>query len=150
MKLPVVSGSETVKAFRKVGYEFDEQHGCHSILRHAAPPHRRFSVPNHKELAKGTHRALIREAGLAVDESTRLLEDRWHCGPFVGAEFESRLGLSSWGAQSIEATRSKGARPWLPKNTVFQLILSRLLNVSGGPRWIRPARPTKGTLLARC
>ena len=27
MKLPVVSGSEAVRAFRKVGYEFDEQHG---------------------------------------------------------------------------------------------------------------------------
>jgi len=75
MKLPVVSGSEAVKAFRKVGYEFDEQHGSHIILRHAAPPHRRLSVPNHKELAKakGTLRALIREAGLTVDEFTRLL-----------------------------------------------------------------------------
>jgi predicted RNA binding protein YcfA (HicA-like mRNA interferase family) len=46
MKLPVVSGSEAVKAFReavkafrKVGYEFDEQHGSHMILRHADPPH---------------------------------------------------------------------------------------------------------------
>jgi len=51
MKLPVVSGSEAVKAFREVGYEFDEQHGSHMILRHADPPHRRLSVPNHKELA---------------------------------------------------------------------------------------------------
>lgn len=49
MKLPVVSGSEAVKAFRKLGYEFDEQHGSHIILRHASPPHRRLSVPNHKE-----------------------------------------------------------------------------------------------------
>jgi predicted RNA binding protein YcfA (HicA-like mRNA interferase family) len=46
MKLPVVSGSETVGAFRKIGYEFDEQHGNHMILRHADPPHRRLSVPN--------------------------------------------------------------------------------------------------------
>lgn len=56
MKLPVVSGSDAVKAFRKVGYEFDEQHGSHIILRHADPPHRRLSVPDHKELAKGTLR----------------------------------------------------------------------------------------------
>jgi predicted RNA binding protein YcfA (HicA-like mRNA interferase family) len=46
MKLPVVSGGEAVKAFRKVGYEFDEQHGSHMILRQAEPPHRRLSVPN--------------------------------------------------------------------------------------------------------
>jgi len=73
MKLPVVSGSEAVKAFRKIGYEFDEQHGSHMIIRHADRPHRRLSVPNHKELAKGTLRALLREAGLTVDEFAGLL-----------------------------------------------------------------------------
>jgi predicted RNA binding protein YcfA (HicA-like mRNA interferase family) len=73
MKLPVVSGAEAVKAFGKVGYEVDEQHGSHIILRRAEPPHRRLSVPSHKELAKGTLRALIREAGLTVDEFARLL-----------------------------------------------------------------------------
>jgi predicted RNA binding protein YcfA (HicA-like mRNA interferase family) len=46
MKLPVVSGNETVKAFGKLGYEIDEKHGSHIILRHPSPPHRRLSVPN--------------------------------------------------------------------------------------------------------
>ena len=73
MKLPAVSGAEAVKVFRKIGYEVDEQHGSHIILRRAEPPHRRLSVPNHKELAKGTLRALIREVGLTVDEFARLL-----------------------------------------------------------------------------
>ena len=73
MKLPVVSGNETVSAFQKLGYEFDVQHGSHIILRHASPPHRRLSIPNHKELGKGTLRKLIREAGLTIDEFTRLL-----------------------------------------------------------------------------
>ena len=73
MKLPVVSGSEAVRAFRKIGYEFDEQHGSHIILRHDDAPHRRLSIPNHKELAKGTLRALIREAGLTVEEFVGLV-----------------------------------------------------------------------------
>jgi predicted RNA binding protein YcfA (HicA-like mRNA interferase family) len=73
VKLPVVSGSEAVKAFGKAGYELDEQHGSHIILRRTDPPNRRLSVPNHKELAKGTLRALIREAGLTVEEFTKLL-----------------------------------------------------------------------------
>ena len=30
MKLPVVSGAEAVKAFRKLGYEFDDQEGSHT------------------------------------------------------------------------------------------------------------------------
>jgi predicted RNA binding protein YcfA (HicA-like mRNA interferase family) len=77
MKLPVVSGSEAVKALERLGYEFDEQHGNHIILRHANPPHRRLSVPNHKELAKGTLRALIREAGLTWRNSRDFSSRVW-------------------------------------------------------------------------
>ncbi len=73
MKLPVVSGQQAVKAFQKLGYEVDGQHGSHIILRRAEPPHRRLSIPNHKEIAKGTLRALIREAGLTVDDFVELL-----------------------------------------------------------------------------
>ncbi len=73
MRLSVLSGDAAVKAFGKLGYEVDSQRGSHIILRHGEPPHRRLSVPNHKELAKGTLRTLIREAGLTVEEFHRLL-----------------------------------------------------------------------------
>ena len=73
-KLPQVSGREAVKAFQKLRYEIDHQTGSHIILRHRDPPHRRLSVPNHKELAKGTLRALIRQAGITVEEFRRLLK----------------------------------------------------------------------------
>jgi predicted RNA binding protein YcfA (HicA-like mRNA interferase family) len=43
------------------------------ILRQAGYPHRRLTVPDHKELAKGTLRAIIRDAGLTVDEFAALL-----------------------------------------------------------------------------
>jgi predicted RNA binding protein YcfA (HicA-like mRNA interferase family) len=72
-RLPVVSGAAAVKALRRIGYEVDVQEGSHIILRHTMPPHRRLSVPNHKELAKGTLRTLIREAGLTIDEFAALL-----------------------------------------------------------------------------
>jgi predicted RNA binding protein YcfA (HicA-like mRNA interferase family) len=72
-KLPVVSGREAVAAFQKVGYEVDHQTGSHVILRNAEPPYRRLTVPNHKEIAKGTLRSLIREAGLTVEEFVALL-----------------------------------------------------------------------------
>ena len=41
--------------------------------RDMAKPHRRLSVPDHKELAKGTLRALIRQAGITPDEFDALL-----------------------------------------------------------------------------
>jgi len=43
------------------------------VLRLREPPYRRLTVPNHRELAKGTLRTLIREAGLTVDEFIALL-----------------------------------------------------------------------------
>jgi len=67
-KLPVVSGQEIVKALRKIGYEPDHQTGSHIILRHTEPPHRRLTVPNHREIAKKTLKSIINQAGLTVDE----------------------------------------------------------------------------------
>jgi predicted RNA binding protein YcfA (HicA-like mRNA interferase family) len=72
-KLPVVSGQDAARAFGRTGYEVDHQTGSHMILRHHDPPHRRLTVPNHAELAKGTLRALIREAGLTVEQFVDLL-----------------------------------------------------------------------------
>lgn len=71
-KLPVVSGSEAVRAFAKLGYAIDHQTGSDIILRQQESPHRRLSIPDHRELAKGTLRALIRQAGLIVDTFRRL------------------------------------------------------------------------------
>ena len=73
-KLPVVSGREVVKALESIGYDFDHQRGSHIILRHSQPPHRRITVPDHREVAKGTLRSIIRQAGLSVDEFRALLQ----------------------------------------------------------------------------
>jgi hypothetical protein len=52
----------------------DRQRGSHIILRHTKPPHRRLVVPDHDEIAKGTLRALLRDAGLTIEDLRRLLE----------------------------------------------------------------------------
>jgi len=72
-KLPVASGIDVVKAFSKINYQIDHQTGSHIILRQNASPFRRLTVPNHKEIARGTLRALIRQAGLTVEEFMKLL-----------------------------------------------------------------------------
>jgi predicted RNA binding protein YcfA (HicA-like mRNA interferase family) len=72
-KLPVISGIKAVKALKKIGYELDHQTGSHMILRNKESPYRRLSIPNHKTLAKGTLRAIIRQAGLTVDGFVDLL-----------------------------------------------------------------------------
>lgn len=67
-RLANVSGRDAVRAFQKIGYELDHQTGSHMILRHKDPPYRRLTIPDHEELAKGTLRSIIRQAGLTVDE----------------------------------------------------------------------------------
>jgi len=52
---------------------WEPHRGSHIVLRHPDPPFRRLVVPNHKSLAKGTLRSLIRESGLTVDEFVALL-----------------------------------------------------------------------------
>ena len=63
-KLPIVSGKDVIKALHKIGYDIDHQTGSHMILRQTLEPHRRLTVPNHKEIAKGTLLAIIKQAGL--------------------------------------------------------------------------------------
>ncbi len=71
-RLPSLSGRELCRVLAKFGYEIDHQTGSHLILRNRMPPHRRLTVPNHKEISKGTLRAILRQAGLSVEE---LLEE---------------------------------------------------------------------------
>ena len=70
--LPVVSGREAVKALVKAGFVERRQTGSHIILRRD-DPFAQVTVPDHKVLDRGTLRAIIRQAGLSVDEFLALL-----------------------------------------------------------------------------
>ena len=74
-KLPIISGKELVKIFAGLGYEVDHQTGSHIILRNKEHPYRRLTIPNHNEIAKGTLRAIIREAGLTRNGFMELLKE---------------------------------------------------------------------------
>ena len=69
----MISGRAAVKAFERIGYVVDRQRGSHIQLRQPTSPNRRLTIPDHRELARGLLRALIRDAGLTVDEFTALL-----------------------------------------------------------------------------
>jgi predicted RNA binding protein YcfA (HicA-like mRNA interferase family) len=72
-QLPQLTGRDVVKALKKIGYEQDRQRGSHMILRQIDFPHRRITVPDHSEVAKGTLRTIIREVGLTNEEFKDLL-----------------------------------------------------------------------------
>ena len=70
-KLPIVSGKELVKILGKIGYEIDHQTGSHIILRHRET-HKRLTVPDHKEISRGTLRAIIKQAGLTREDFEKI------------------------------------------------------------------------------
>ena len=65
--LPVISGREVVRVFKSLGWEAVRQTGSHIIMVKNEEP-TTLSIPDHREVAKGTLRSLIRTAGLTVDE----------------------------------------------------------------------------------
>jgi predicted RNA binding protein YcfA (HicA-like mRNA interferase family) len=71
-KLPRISGRACIKALGKVGFYLKRQEGSHIILRRD-DPFAQVVVPDHKEIDRGTLRAIIRQTGLSVDEFTKLL-----------------------------------------------------------------------------
>ena len=71
--LPRLSGRDVVRVFAKEGWELVRQRGSHMIL--VKPGHKAtLSVPDHREVAKGTLRSLIRSSGLTVEDFVALWE----------------------------------------------------------------------------
>jgi predicted RNA binding protein YcfA (HicA-like mRNA interferase family) len=71
-KLGNISGKEAAKAFGKAGWQTMGQVGSHLVM--TKPGERaNLSIPQHKELSAGTLRALIRAAGLSVEEFLNLI-----------------------------------------------------------------------------
>lgn len=64
--LPKLSGRAVVKAFGRDGWQVARQKGSHIILVKEGS-WATLSVPDHRELAPGTLRSLVRAAGLTVE-----------------------------------------------------------------------------------
>lgn len=65
--LPRLSGKEVVEAFERLGWEVVRRRSSHIIMikeGHMAT----LSVPDHKEVAQGTLRSLIRSSGMTIAE----------------------------------------------------------------------------------
>lgn len=65
--LPVISGVEAVKVFSKFGWSVARQSSSHIIMTKEGEI-ASLSIPNHREVARGTPRSLIRSANLTLDQ----------------------------------------------------------------------------------
>jgi predicted RNA binding protein YcfA (HicA-like mRNA interferase family) len=65
--LPILSGKEAVNRFEKLGWRVARQSSSHIIMTKEGEV-ATLSIPDHKEVAKGTLRSLIRSANLTINE----------------------------------------------------------------------------------
>ena len=63
----MISGKQCIKVLEKFGYAVYRQRGSHVTLLRQDPPGQ-TTVPLHKELDKGTLRAIIRQIGISVED----------------------------------------------------------------------------------
>jgi predicted RNA binding protein YcfA (HicA-like mRNA interferase family) len=64
-ELPRISGPQAIKLFGKLGFAVVRQRGSHVVLRRL---NKGCVIPIHKELAVGTLRSAIKQAGITPDD----------------------------------------------------------------------------------
>jgi predicted RNA binding protein YcfA (HicA-like mRNA interferase family) len=62
-----------IKIFEKFGFKIVRQRGCHVVLR---KEDRGCVIPLHKELAIGTLKSAIKQAGLSIDEYIKAYKNK--------------------------------------------------------------------------
>jgi len=71
--VPSVRGERLVRALERAGFKVARVAGSHHVMRH--PDGRGTTVPVHagKDVAKGTLRNILADAGLTIEDLQRLL-----------------------------------------------------------------------------
>ncbi len=73
-KLPILSGKDVIKVLEKIGFNHIRTRGSHAILKkQTAQGSKTIPVPLHKELAKGTLKSIMNQAGLSIEDLIKLL-----------------------------------------------------------------------------
>lgn len=73
-KLPALSGSDVIKILARIGFQHVRTSGSHAILTKQDETKGKVTipVPLHRELAKGTLKSIMNQAGLTLDDLLKL------------------------------------------------------------------------------
>jgi len=71
-KVPLLKPLEVIKIFEKLDWTVARQKGSHIIM---TKPHNisTLSIPNHKEVARGTLKSLILKAEISIEEFIEMI-----------------------------------------------------------------------------
>jgi len=74
-KLPVMSAKKVLKALERAGFQITGQKGSHIKLKKKSSEKVFIvMVPNHAEIAIGTLKSILRQAGLSPEEFLGIIE----------------------------------------------------------------------------
>ena len=72
-KLPVVSGNDLIKIFKKVGFIIVSQKGSHIKMKNTDG--KVVTIPNHKIIKRGTlKKGILNPLGITVEQLIKLLK----------------------------------------------------------------------------
>jgi predicted RNA binding protein YcfA (HicA-like mRNA interferase family) len=94
--VPRISSRECINALVKVGFYVDRQRGSNIVLKRDYP-RARTVVPQRRELAAGTLRAIRRDANLSVEELASCYEQAYApgCRPLFAGHRGGRGALAA-------------------------------------------------------
>ncbi|MGE5613302.1 MAG: type II toxin-antitoxin system HicA family toxin [Bacillota bacterium] len=70
-KYPILKPNEIIAILKKFGFVVVSQKGSHIKLRKHGNETRTVIIPDHYEVARGTLRAILEQAGLTIEEFLR-------------------------------------------------------------------------------
>jgi predicted RNA binding protein YcfA (HicA-like mRNA interferase family) len=69
LKTPILSGKEMIKYLSQRGFTIVGRKGSHVRMKRLASPRNLIVIiPDHDELAQGTLRSILRQAGISFEE----------------------------------------------------------------------------------
>jgi len=73
-RLPSLTAKQVLRALNKAGFYVHHQTGSHATLKHPNHPRKRVTIPIHaRELPRGTLIAIVKQAGMTLDEFAEYL-----------------------------------------------------------------------------
>ncbi|NLD38345.1 MAG: type II toxin-antitoxin system HicA family toxin [Desulfatiglans sp.] len=63
-ELPIISGDEVIRVLKRLGFYEVRQKGSHVVMRRE---HKGCVIPRHKEVAVGTLKSALKQAGISSD-----------------------------------------------------------------------------------
>ena len=73
-RLPPLRPKEVLRALEKAGFRVHHASGSHYVLKHPKDVRLRVTLPWHnKDLKRGTMGAIVKQAGLTIEEFLELL-----------------------------------------------------------------------------